>query len=412
MTSRAPRALPGGLVLRTMEPGDLEQVGALLTDRGDPDDAIDHGLVVEDPDAGPEACAVVVDGDRVVSTAMLLDEVVRIGRPGTPGSVTLPAGQIELVATDTAYEGRGLVRALMGWAHERSAERGHLLGVMVGIPYFYRLFGYEYAMAIPPAPELTGTPEAPGTGTLRAATEADLPAVVRLQDGAQAAADVAVPHSTPRWRWLLARHGTTVWVLERDGEVVATGRATDPDEGVLLAEAAAADPDAAADLVAALAATAGSDSLRVQRRPGPVDDVCRSLYGEPSPLAEQYYVRLPDPAAVLDALRPVLWQRHVASGLDRGGRDLVISAFGRHYRMPLQENGFGAVRVGGPMQGPGAAGGLGCAPDHLPALLLGPHGMDGLKRLRPDVYPGGDAEWYEALFPPLTSDLLMFYLPY
>ena len=38
--------------------------------------------------------------------------------------------------------------------------------------------------------------------------------------------------------------------------------------------------------------------------------------------------------------------------------------------------------------------------------------MAGLKRLRPDVYPGGDAEWYEALFPPLSSDLLMFYLPY
>ncbi len=162
-------------------------------------------------------------------------------------------------------------------------------------------------------------PDAPGTGTLRPATEADLSAVVRLQDAAQAGVDVAVPHSAPRWRWLLARDGTTVWVVERDGEVVSTGRATDPDEGVLLAEAAAVDRDAAADLVAGLAATAGDDPLQVQRRPGPVDEVCASLYGDPSPLAEQFYVRLPDPAAVLDALRPVLWERHVASGLDRVG---------------------------------------------------------------------------------------------
>ncbi len=412
MTSADPRPLPDGLVLRPMVAGDLDQVGALLAERGEPDDAVDHRLVVEDPDAGPASCAVVVDGDRVVSTALLLDETVRVGRAGEPGAVTLPAGQVELVATNTAYEGRGLVRALMGWAHERSAERGHLLGVMIGIPYFYRLFGYEYAIDIPPAPELTGVPDAPGTGRLRPATADDLPAIVRLQDAVQAGADVAVPHSTPRWRWLLARDGTTVWVVERDGEVVATGRATDPDEGVLLAEAAAVDHAAAADLVAALAATAGDDALAVQRRPGAVAEVCGPLWAEPSPLAEQYYVRLPDPAAVLDALRPVLWQRHLASGLDREGRDLVISTFGRHYRLPQGPDGFGPVQVGGPMQGPGAAKGLGCAPDHLAALLLGPRGMAGLKRIRPDVYPGGDAEWFEALFPPLASDLLMFYLPY
>jgi len=412
MGSADPRSLPDGLVLRPMAPHDLDQVGELLATRGEPQDAVDHRLVVQDPEAGPQCCAVVVDGDRVVSTALLLDETVRVGRVDAPGSVRLPTGQVELVATDPAYEGRGLVRALMGWAHERSAERGHVLGVMVGLPYFYRLFGYEYAIDIPPAPELTGVPESPGTGRSRPATAADLPAIVRLQDAAQAEADLAVPHPVPRWRWLLARDGTTVWVLERAGEVVATGRATDPDEGVLLAEAAAVDRAAAADLVAALAATAGEHPLAVQRRPGAVAEVCAPFHAEASPLAEQYYVRLPDPAVVLDALRPLLWQRHLDSGLDREGRDLVISTFGRHYRLLGQQDGFGPVQVGGPMQAPGAAGGLGCAPDHLAALLLGARGMAGLKRIRPDVYPGGDPEWFEALFPPLTSDLLVFSLPY
>ncbi len=412
MASTDPRPLPAGLLLRPMLPADLEQVGELLTARGDPEDAIDHRLVVEDPDAGHEACAVVVDGDRVVSTATLLDETVRIGRAGAPGTVTLPAGQVELVATATEHEGQGLVRALMGWAHERSAERGHVLGVMLGIPYFYRLFGYEYAMAIPPAPFLTAAPQPGGTGTLRPATAADLPAVVRLQGAVQADVDVAVPHTTPRWRWLLAREGSTLVVVERDGEVVATARVTDPDDEVVLADPAALDVAAASDLVAGVHPTAGPDGLRVQRRPGPVDEVCVPLYGEASVLAERYYVRLPDPAVLLDALRELLWQRHLASGLDREGRDLVVSTFGRHYRLPQTGEAFGPVEAGGPMQGPGAAGGIGCAPDLLADLLLGPHGMAGLKRQRPDVYPGNDAEWYEALFPPLTSDLCMFYVPY
>src|SRR2546423_7757746 len=104
--------LPGGLVLRQAVPSDLDRIGALLTARGGPADAVDHALVMADPEAGFATCAVVVDGDRVVSTATLLDETLLLG------GVPVPAGQVELVATDRGYEGRGLVRALMGWAHD------------------------------------------------------------------------------------------------------------------------------------------------------------------------------------------------------------------------------------------------------------------------------------------------------
>ncbi len=81
-----------------------------------------------------------VDGDRVVSTATLLRETVWVDE------VAVPAGQVELVATHPGYEGRGLVRTLMAWAHEQSRQRGDLLQVMIGIPYFYRQFGYAYSI--------------------------------------------------------------------------------------------------------------------------------------------------------------------------------------------------------------------------------------------------------------------------
>jgi hypothetical protein len=71
--------LPGGLTLREARPTDLDQISDLLTERGDEVDALDHRLVVSDPDAGWTACAVVVDGDRVVSTVTLLDEELRLG---------------------------------------------------------------------------------------------------------------------------------------------------------------------------------------------------------------------------------------------------------------------------------------------------------------------------------------------
>jgi predicted N-acetyltransferase YhbS len=402
-----PLALPDGLVLRTAAPADLDQIGALLTERGDPNDALDHRLVVTDPGAGWSACAVVVDGDRVVSTATLLDEEVRIG------DLRLPAGQVELVATDRAYEGRGLVRALMRWAHERSAARGHVLQTMIGIPYFYRLFGYEYAIDIPPAFSVRTPPPGASDAVLRPARPADVPSLAALQDAAQTGFDVAMGHSAARWRWLLEHEASTLWVLERDGTAVATGRTTPPDGGVLLAEAAAVDGAAARDLLGRVAALFPEERLRVVHRAGTVTATAWQdlLAHEPPAAADQYYVRIPDAALLLDRLRPLFRQRLTDAGLEGDDRDIVLSTFGAHYRIPVRADGLGEVVTGGAMQGPRAVKGAGVAPDHLPALLFGPLGMQGLTRLRPDVY-SADEERFRALFPPLTADLLSYYLPY
>ncbi|GIH80875.1 GNAT family N-acetyltransferase [Planobispora longispora] len=405
--SSTPVPLAGGLVLRQAGPADLDQIGALLAERGEPADTLDHRLVVTDPEAGWPACAVVVDGDRVVSTATLLDEEVRVG------GVRLPAGQVELVATDREYEGRGLVRALMRWAHERSAARGHVIQAMIGIPYFYRLFGYEYAVDIPPALAVRTPPPGEGTPALRAARPSDVPAMAALQEATQDRFDVAMPHSAACWRWLLAHESSTLWVLEHSETVIAAGRATPPDDEILLAEAAALDEAAARDLLRGVAALAPGGQVRVVHRAGTVTAAAwRDLLDhEPRKNAEQYYIRIPDVAALLDRLRPLLWHRLTAAGLDRTGRDIVVSTFGAHYRIPVRADGLGEVVTGGAMQGPGAVGGAGVAPDYLPALLFGPHGIEGLTRIRPDVY-AGDEELFRTLFPPLTADVLSYYLPY
>jgi len=223
-------ALSDGLLLRTATPGDRSQIEELLVVRGEAGDDLDHRLVVDDPDAGWEACAVVVDGDRVVSTATLLDETIALGE------VTLPAGQVELVATDRAYEG------------------------------------------------VTGG-------------------------------------------------------------------------------------------------------------------------------AEQYYARLADTEGVLRAVQPVLERRLATSDLEAD--DVVISTFGRHYRWSVASDGaWGPLQTGGPMQAPGSARAVGVAPDALPALLFGPRGLAGLTAIRPDVYAGDATPLYDALFPPVTADLLTYYLPY
>jgi predicted N-acetyltransferase YhbS len=390
--------LPGGMTLRAARPADLDQIGALLADRGEDADAEDHRLVVQDAEGGFDACAVVVDGDRVVSTATLLDETLVLA--GLP----IPAGQVELVATDRAYEGRGLVRALMGWAHERSAGRGHLMQVMIGIPYFYRQFGYQYAIPIPQSRAVHGVPALPDGCTVRAAGPGGIAAMAELQDATQGRFDLSMPHSPMCWRAVVARSGSTQVVVERDGRVIGTGRITPPDEGVVLGEVAVSEPAGVAALLAHAASLAGGEPFQAKDRAGLLSDHLAA----PEPDAHNYYVRVPDVAALLEHLRPVLSARLAPHA---GADDVIVSFFRHHVRLQRADGPVTAVVAGGAMQGPASLGGAGVAPDLVGPLLFGPHGIAGLAAQHADVYTGPNPDLMRALFPPVTADLLTFYLP-
>ncbi len=377
--------------LRTAEPRDLDQIAALLVDRGEPEDALDHRLVVLDPDQGWSSCAVVVDGDRVVSTLTLLDETVVLG------GVEIPAGQVELVATDREYEGRGLVRQLMEWAHQRSAERGHLVQVMIGIPYFYRRFGYAYTVPIPPTRPVVTPPPAVDGHVVRVAGVDDIEAMAAVQDRLQAGFDLRMPHSAACWRWIVAREGSTQWVVERDGVVVGTGRLTDSH----LNEVAGVDEAAEHALLGHVLGLV--EDVEVTDRPG---TRLGPLLGAVPENPEMYYVRVPDVVALLEHLRPLLSSR--AAGHDG---DVVVSFFASHIRFRCTDGEAGPITGGGPMQAPASVGGAGVAPDLIPALLFGPHGAEGLTRIHPDVYLGPNRDLMTALFPPVRGDLLTYYVP-
>jgi GNAT superfamily N-acetyltransferase len=128
---------------------------------------------------------VVVDSakdDRIVSALTLIPQIWRYE------DVEFGVGRVELVATDKDYRKRGLIRALMDAAHERSAELGHLVQGITGIPHYYRKFGYGMAVdlgiraamnldAIPPLGE-----DQDPKYTLRPATEDDIPDMLRWMD--------------------------------------------------------------------------------------------------------------------------------------------------------------------------------------------------------------------------------------
>lgn len=399
--------LDDGMVLRRPTPIEVDQACELLASRGDPEDADDLRLVIEHPDEGFDSCRVVVSpGGKVVSTATLLNERVRIG------SVDLQAGQIELVATDPDFERRGLVRALMGDANRRSAERGDALQVMIGIPYFYRRFGYEYAMPIPRLRTVKAGIDSAGSNTVRVATESDLPVLAALNDTTQSAASIAMNHSGPCWSWMVNREASCVWVAESGGEVAASARAVVSTDGVILAEIAGSDHGV--DALFDHARTVSAGSIQAVERPnttvaGTVERHCEVVEGSDGQ-QDWYYARVWDLARLLKLLSPELRRRWTEAGRTDTAA-VLISLWRSHVTFEIGPEGVANIRTGGPEQAPISKGGSGIAPDAVPPLILGPLGSLGIERERPDCYLGKQRRILEILFPPQSADLMTFYLP-
>ncbi|KAF9571285.1 hypothetical protein EC968_000781 [Mortierella alpina] len=68
---------------------------------------------------------------------------------GYYGKVQLQYGTPECVGSHPDYRNRGLIRRLfLEMIHPASEARGDVIQIIPGIPYFYRQFGYEYAISI------------------------------------------------------------------------------------------------------------------------------------------------------------------------------------------------------------------------------------------------------------------------
>jgi len=186
------RDLGDGLIMRRSSPLDAEAL-AEFNGKIHGDDELDRQHVAAwtrdlltrpHPTLNPDDFTVVEETatGRIVSSMNLIPQTWAY--EGIPFGV----GRPELVGTAPEYRNRGLVRAQFEEIHKWSAERGHMVQVITGIPYYYRLFGYEMALDLAGrrigfeanVPKLKdGEPE---PYRIRFATEADLTLIAELYD--------------------------------------------------------------------------------------------------------------------------------------------------------------------------------------------------------------------------------------
>jgi hypothetical protein len=153
------------------------------------------------PTCGPDNVTIVED----TNTGQIVSSVCLIPQVWTFDGIPFPVGRPEAVGTDPAYRRRGLVRAQFDVLHAKSEAAGQLVQGITGIPWYYRQFGYEYAIDLDGgrcvypaliAPPKDGEEEA---YRCRVATEDDLPLVMDLYDRECARSLVACPRSATEW---------------------------------------------------------------------------------------------------------------------------------------------------------------------------------------------------------------------
>src|SRR5512144_1979310 len=147
------------------------------------------------PTCGPENVTLVEDAQ----TGQIVSSMCLIPQTWTFEGIPFPVGRPEAVGTDPAYRRRGLVRAQFDVLHAQSDAAGHLAQGITGIPWYYRQFGYEYAIdlgggrCVYPANIPALKPGEVEAYHLRLATPADIPFVVQMYDGECARSLVACP---------------------------------------------------------------------------------------------------------------------------------------------------------------------------------------------------------------------------
>ena len=140
------RSLGDGLILRRSTRADAEKLAAfnaMIHGEDGPDERV--GQWVRDllekphPTFGTGDFTIVEEesSGRIVSSLNLISQTWSYA--GIPFGV----GRPELVGTLPEFRNRGLVRQQFDEIHGWSAERGELLQAITGIPFYYRLYGYE-----------------------------------------------------------------------------------------------------------------------------------------------------------------------------------------------------------------------------------------------------------------------------
>jgi hypothetical protein len=332
--------------------------------------------------------------------------------------IPLPAGEMAIVGTLEPYRCRGLIRAQVAHFEERLHERGCLISHIQGIPYYYRQFGYEYAMPLEGGLRLSGREllSAPAQAfTFRQATEDDLPLLSGLYRSAAKDLGIHAGRTSEQWRYVFRYAPGTetegeTWLIQGDGATTGYFRLPGHHFGDELAvsEISRLSYDQALGALHWLVALAAQRELPGVRLNLPADTtIMRAArsFGAHDLGTYAWQIRLPSVPALLRAIGPALEGRIAASPFAGLTRQLQLGFYRDSVTLDFAAGKLASVTASGPYDG-----GINFPPQAFVQLLLGTRTLDELHSMYPDVGVAPAARLLlSTLFPPTSSFL---YSPY
>jgi hypothetical protein len=334
--------------------------------------------------------------------------------------VMLSSGEMGIVGTLEPYRKRGLIRAQVEVFKAHLHETGCLLSHIQGIGYYYRQFGYEYAMPLDGGYRLTHR-EVPKLTepayTFRKATQADILALQALYD--TAARDLAIHTQRDEATWLyLLEHNpqsemeAETWVaLDAQQRIVSYFRLPEHHFGEELTvnEASRFNFDAAWATLAHIARLAEE-----RHTPGvrlclpPASDLMRVArsFGANDMGTYAWQIYIPDRVALLRTIGPAL-EKRIAGSIFAGCTRTITLSF---YRQSIRLNFVAGKLMQVSDQGIGDEADAHIPPLAFVPLVLGYRSFEEQHKAYPEMgVSSAQRLFIETLFPRCSSFLYTNY---
>jgi len=350
------------------------------------------------------------------ASGVVVSSMCLIPQTWTYAGIPFGVGRPELVGTLAEYRRQGLVRAQFEEAHQRCAALHLPVQAITGIAYFYRQFGYEYALELGggwviPLATLPKTPES--VLSLRPATADDLPTLQAFYDSFTKRYLVACLRPAEHWRYLLGLSDGNIdkqwfYLIIRQGAVVGyvdilketqadRARTTELAFNGSMPELSTWLVPRLRDEIAVLHADAIPAVDYLYLNLGGFHPVFAYLapflpFKQPS---YAWYIRVPDPAGFVMLIAPALVRRIAAGALAGLTQTLTLDFYQNGLRMEFEEGRLTAAEN----LAAGHAGDASFPPLVFLQLLFGYRTAASLSRVYPDVRLGQSGPLLEALFP-------------
>jgi hypothetical protein len=398
-------------------PEDVERLAAFnALIHGEPAVAdMTRGLIQRHPNTRPEEWPFIEDE----STGQIVSSLCLIPWTWHYEEVTLKAGEMGIVGTLEPYRRRGLIRALDGYFKTLLRDGEYHLSHIQGIPYYYRQFGYEYALPLEGGWQIRGDQmpddlptEAQGYH-FRAATVDDIPVLMPLYERAADKLDISAARSVEEWRYLLERPSQTGFncemVLVLDASDVAVGYVRIDrlgfGKGLIVGETShLPHPAALAALHYLRSAMLERDKPYIKLLASDISPLVKAAraWGAHSEGRYAWQIHLPDVARLLRQIAPVLERRIAASPFAGLTETVTINLYHEAVELRFVQGKIISVANVGFRQW--EENPINIPPLLFAPLVLGYRSREELRQCYPDVGIWGQSQYLvDVLFPKMEA---------